>query len=297
MTFFSHSLRAILFLIAVLTVVPVGALELDGAGVMEEVFQRHRIAPYVYEEQTMVLLDGRGDGEERTRDVRHLRRYTRANGDGSLKHMMIFDRPEEIRGSGFLIHKSPDGEARATLYLPALKKKFQSVAQGGGRGGRFMGTDFALEDLVGEDPAAFRYVRAEDLQSDEIDYFVIDVFPQTERAKRMSAYGRRRHLVRRDNFYIARTDYFDRSDRFVKTRTHHNMKQVKGDLWRAESILMDHPGANHKSLIRVERRVFSPAYVPDHIFTRAWLAQNRLYDPDRLPPPSPPGSAARVPAE
>jgi hypothetical protein len=40
-------------------------------------------------------------------------------------------------------------------------------------------------------------------------------------------------------------------------------------------ILMEDFGERHRTLLKVERRVFSPDYVPAEIFSRQWLVEGR----------------------
>jgi len=40
-------------------------------------------------------------------------------------------------------------------------------------------------------------------------------------------------------------------------------------------ILMEDFRARHRTLLKVERRVFSPDYAPAGIFSRQWLAEGR----------------------
>ncbi|MFH1487459.1 MAG: outer membrane lipoprotein-sorting protein, partial [Pseudomonadota bacterium] len=85
----------------------------------------------------------------------------------------------------------------------------------------------------------------------------------------------RRHFVRQDNFFVIRTDFFDRRGRFFKRLTQHDLKRVDGDMWRADMILMEDQKERHKTLIKIDRRVFSHDYVPSEMFTPEWLLENR----------------------
>lgn len=66
----------------------------DGLAVMQESQRRHDLYPYVFEEQTMVLVDRHGN-----RNTRKLRRYSRVEADGTVRLLLAFDYPPEIRGS------------------------------------------------------------------------------------------------------------------------------------------------------------------------------------------------------
>ena len=82
--------------------------ELDGAAIMAEQVRRHQQFPYVYEEQTMVLIDETGH-----RRVRKARRYMRVEKDLSVKFLLVFLDPEEIRGVALLARRTSVGVMRS----------------------------------------------------------------------------------------------------------------------------------------------------------------------------------------
>ena len=66
------------------------APEMDGAAIMAEHLRRHEQFPYIYEQQTMVLVDSAGK-----RQVRRVRRYMRVEPDLAVKFLMVFMEPKE----------------------------------------------------------------------------------------------------------------------------------------------------------------------------------------------------------
>jgi hypothetical protein len=249
---------------------PVRANEIwTGRRIMDEVFKRHEMFPYVFEEQTLIMMDRAGN-----RDVRKARRFSRVEKDETVKFLLVFDNPSEIRGVALLAIRHHDGPVESMIYLPAFGKRLKSSI-GKSRGTNFLGTDFALEDLAAEVLSDFRYVRKADQKINKIDHFVVEAFPQDKEIERITGYGLRRHFIRQDIFFIIRTDYYDRSGRFFKSQTGHDLKRVDGDMWRANMILMENHKDRHNTLIKIDRRVFSHDYVPPEIFTSKWLLENR----------------------
>ena len=53
---------------------------------MDESFKRHKLFPYVFEEQTMILIDNAGN-----RETRKLRRFSRMEDSGTVKYLFVFD--------------------------------------------------------------------------------------------------------------------------------------------------------------------------------------------------------------
>ena len=84
--------------------------ETTGAEIMEEVDKRHQQFPYIYEEQSIVLVDRHGD-----RDTRKARRYSRVEEDGTVRFLLLFDYPQEVKGVALLANREPDG--RTNKYI------------------------------------------------------------------------------------------------------------------------------------------------------------------------------------
>ncbi len=240
-----------------------------GPRIMDEVFKRHQLYPHVFEDQTMILIDGAGN-----RDVRKMRRFSRVEKNGAIKYLLVFDNPMEVRGVALLSIRHSSGRMEGGVYLPAFGNKFKSNT-GESTDGHFLGTDFAIEDLTAEVLSDFRYVRTEDLNFNNTNYFVVDAFPQDKKVENSTGYSLRRHFIHPDNFFIVRTDFYDRRGRFFKRLTHHDLKRVTGNMWRPNMILMENLKERHKTLIKVDRRVFSHDYVPAKMFTTEWILGNR----------------------
>lgn len=240
---------------------------LSGQQLMEKVYERHQQFPYVYEEQSMVLEDRRGK-----RDTRRAKRYTRLGADGSIKFLLLFEYPEDIRGVAVLAERDAQGRIDKRIYLPALGETMLDSA-GDATSTSFLGTDFTVESLTGEDLSAYRYQRREDQLLDGIAYHVVDVFP-LEKKK----YALRRHYIRKDNLYITLTRHLDRQGRVSHVQSHHDLRAVDGDMWRADMILMVDKKEQHQSLIKISKRIFSSDYVPSEVFTETWLYENYPYE-------------------
>lgn len=242
---------------------PADMSEWSGRQLMEQVYRRHRQYPYVYEEQSVVLQDRDGH-----RETRLARRYSRIETDGTVKFLLIFTAPREVRGVSLLARRETGGDIYKAVYLPAFGRSLiQSSSAAAGE--NFLGTDFTLEDLTGEDPDAYRYLRRRNTRLDGVEYCVVDVYARG--ADPVSARALRRHFILRDNLFPVRTDYFDGLGRLRRQLTRHDLQRVDGDMWRANMILMQDLGEGHQTLIKIDRRVYSRDYVPAEMFTANWL--------------------------
>jgi hypothetical protein len=258
-----------------------GAVQADdpwtGPRIMMEVSRRHEPFPYRYEELTMILMDRAGN-----RDVRKARHFSRVEEDGSARFLLVFDTPPEVRGVALAGTGHASGPWEWQIYLPALGKRLLSY-DGRAGSGRFLGTDFTVTDLRAEALSDFRYVRAADQKIDLAACYVIEAVPRDREVERATGYSLRRHFVRQDNFFIVRTDYYGRLNRFFKRRTFRDLKRVDGDTWHADMILMENIRERHMTLIKTDRRVFSRDYVPPEMFTSSWLLENRhIEDSERI---------------
>ncbi len=247
----------------------------SGLELMEAVYTRHQQYPWVYEEQSMIMIDQRGN-----KNTRKLRRYSRVNEEGHSDFLLLFDSPQEVKGVALLANRDAAGETRQSFYLPAFGPDFIRAASDDSsqQQDNFLGTDYSIDNLVGEVLDAYRHERAEDFSLADIDYYVVDVFNLDSREKPV-----RRHYIRKDNLFITRTDHYDDIGRLKKRQTQHDLTNVQGDMWRANMMMMESRVLDHRTIIKVDRRIFSADYVPEEVFTREWLMVNQkplMQEPD-----------------
>jgi hypothetical protein len=240
--------------------------ETTGAEIMEEVYKRHQQFPFIYEEQSMVMEDRNGD-----RNTRKARRYSRVEEDGTVKFLLLFDYPQEVKGVALLANRDPDGKTSKYIYLPAYGEQLIESA-GESSGDYFLGTDFSVENLTGEILSEHHYERGEDREVEKVKYFVLDVYKANNKDLKL-----RRHFVQKHNLYITLTHHFDKHGRISRIQSHHDLKAVASNMWRANMILMENKKTQHQSLIKTLRRVFSHDYVPAEVFTTEWLFANYPY--------------------
>ena len=275
-----HRPRQIFFLLLILITSSLGAQEhpdeifdeASGLKIMQEVHKRHQQFAFVYEEQSMVMIDRNGH-----RDTRKLKRYSRVEDDGTVKFLLLFDSPAEISGVALLASRDESGKTTKYVYLPALGEQLiESVSSG--MDGNFLGTDFSIENITGEILDDYIYVRRPDKKINYVEYFVVDVYRMEEGlAENMLPADKqalRRHSISKNNFYITKTEYFDRQGKVYKKQSHHDLREVDGEMWRADMILMEDSREDHRSLIKINRRIFSRDYVSAEIFTADWLFKN-----------------------
>ena len=129
---------------AVLTASAVLATEtartiLDRAKALEEGERKWRDR----HERVKLTISG-GVGSDRIRELDIFEQKT-PGGDPHQKQLLVFRSPAEVQGTAFLAHLHRGRAAEQWLYLPALKRTRQIVAQM--RTESFVGTDLSNKDL------------------------------------------------------------------------------------------------------------------------------------------------------
>ena len=251
----------------------------NGLTLMEAVYERHQQYPWVYERQSMIMIDQFGQ-----KNTRKLRRYSRVDEDGNSNFLLLFDTPIDVKGVALLAHRSFEGESTQSFYLPAFGNAFITSQTTGDaqQDENFLGTDYSIQNLVGEILDEHRYQRRPDEVIDETAYYVVDSF----RADQTSGHPPARHYIRKDNLFIDRTDHFDALGRLRKRQTQHDLVNVHGDMWRANMMMMENLKLDHRTVIKIDERVFSADYVPEEVFTRNWIMNNQPFaEPEQAPAP------------
>ena len=240
----------------------------DGSGIMDRVRAHRPQACCIYQELTMILSDAAGE-----RGVRKIRWYEHREADGSSRLLLVFVAPADVRGAAVLAMRDAAGGARGEVYLPALGRPLDLVA---GTAGAMplVGSDIRLGDLLSEAPRDFLYAREADAEIDRSMHYVVRATPLKSAAQRTGG-GARRYYVRKGDYFLVRIDFLDPHGALARRQSFRDPKQVETGIWQADMILMEDFGERHRTLIKVERRVFSPEYVPAEIFSRQWLLEER----------------------
>ncbi len=181
---------------------------------------------------TMILRNSHGD--ESTRELRI--RYLEQEDDGD-KSLVVFDRPNDVKGTALVTftHKTePDDQ---WLYLPALKRVKRISS--GNKSGPFMGSEFAYEDLSSQEIEKHTYTYLRDEALDGLLCFVIERVPVDPE----SGYTREVVWIDQDEYRIQKVDFYDRKNALLKTLTVKGYKQYLGKYWRAGELNM----VNHQT--------------------------------------------------
>jgi len=240
------------------------AEELTGKKIIEEVRQRHA-RPVEFEIQRLTLTDKNG-----TEQVRSLKRYSRTVGPGEQRYLMVFHSPKTIRGAAIVTWKRRFKKDGQWLYLPANGGKPVRVLEGN-KTNFVMGTDFTGEDLSFENPDDLEFERQTDEVIDGDSHYVVDVTAKDKTLKQETGYKFRRLWIDKKNYFVMRTDYYDRRGKLVKRQTASDVKKIEDDMWRATVQVMENFEKKHKTQVEVLERDFDVSSVPVDIFFQRTL--------------------------
>src|SRR5262245_18954686 len=171
--------------------------------------QKHRQVQRVKDEEEQLLL--RLVSKSGAVKERRVVRYT-LNGASDLNKILIrFLAPRDVENTALLTWEAKDGHDDQWLYLPATRNAKRIAAAG--KKNRFMGTDFAYEDLRPENLAAHTYRATGDETLDGQECWVIESVPANERQASDTGYSKRRLWVRKDNYTLVKLEYYDKQRR------------------------------------------------------------------------------------
>jgi uncharacterized protein YrzB (UPF0473 family) len=240
---------------------------LNGKAIIDEVSKRHN-ANYEFEIQKMILIDKKGNEESRS-----LRRYSRKDKNDLFKYLLVFDKPKGVKGVALLTWQNKDKDDDQWMYLPALSK-VKRIAKGGNKN-YFMGTDYAFEDLVSENKNKFKYEKQNDVTLDGNDCYVINVYPNTKQMKKASGYKYRTLYIRKDIFFTIQIDYYNKRGKHIKQQKLFDIEQIKGQMYRAKTAIMDNFKEKHKTKIIILNRKLSKKSVPAKFFKQRYIKSGR----------------------
>ena len=262
MRFRCRALAVLTLVVTSLSSVP--AWGQSGAEIMQKERTLHRLKDE--EERQVLRLVSKGGATKERRIVR----WTMAGAGGLDKILVRFLAPRDVENTGLLTWEGKDGNDDQWLYLPAVKKPKRIAASG--KKNRFMGTDYAYEDLRPESTAANTYALAGTETVDGHECFVIEAKPATERFAADTGYSRRRLWIRKDSYATIKREFYDKQGKLEKVEVSRKLVNVKGSAWRANEIEMRDVQNGTTTVIAVESRVVDRG-LTDDFFTEAELTR------------------------
>lgn len=219
----------------------------DARDLMQTSVQRHAPAPYVYEEQTLVL-----SGSGRGYSVRTLKHYVRRDNSG-IRNLLVVTTPVDSYGMSMFVGRDPGGFGRRGA------KPSSSV----------LGSDFVVSDLEDEQTDEFHYEMMPDQNVEQVRHFVIRAVPVDNARMTTTSATERLIFLREDNLFVSRIDYRDAQGNLARRQSFRDPQVDDTGAWRANMILMENCRDGQRTLLKIDRRVHSPDYVPLSVFAGA----------------------------
>lgn len=191
-------------------------------------------------ELEMVLRNAAGKESRRTLKIATLEVEDEDVGDKSL---VVFDNPNDIKGTALLSHANildPDDQ---WLFLPALKrvKRISSA----NKSGPFVGSEFAFEDFTALELNKYDYTW---LREEDADGATTDVIERRPRYDN-SGYTRQVSWVDRDIYQVRKVEFYDRRGDLLKTLTLSDYREYDG-VWRSHTFeMVNHQTGKSTSLL------------------------------------------------
>lgn len=182
----------------------------------------------------MVMILRNKHGQESKRKIRI--RTLEVEGDGD-KSMSMFDSPRDVKGTAFLSFThalKPDDQ---WLYLPALKRVKRISSSN--KSGKFMGSEFAYEDLTSQEVAKYKYKYLRDEDVDGRKTMVMERYPQYKH----SGYTRQVVWVDAEMWQPLKLVFYDRKNALLKTLTMSEYNKYLEKYWRPNFMAM----VNHQT--------------------------------------------------
>ncbi len=183
---------------------------------------------------------------------------------GTDKMLIRFTRPEDIRGTSFLVWEHEGKDDERFLFLPALGRTRRITSSE--KTDSFAGTDFTYEDISGHELEDFTYRLLGDstLASGETCY-ILESTPVGEDFD----YARSVTLVDRESFLPMNAEYIDSKGR-VSRRFQLIRKERIDGIWTMMEMSMADLDSDHRTDIVITEVRYN-AGVDDRLFTRREL--------------------------
>ncbi len=163
----------------------------------------------------MMIVDAQG-GKQMRQFV--IYRQDMADG-GDQNFLVVFSRPNDVKGTVFLVHKKAEGDDDRWLYLPALDLE-KRIAASDNRSS-FVGSDFFYEDVSGRHPAA----DVHEITDKDADFYHIKSTPKDAKAVEFSHYTMK---IDKKTFLPMAVNYYDASGKLYRSVEVLKVEQVQG---------------------------------------------------------------------
>jgi len=223
------------------------AAEPDAFKLMKKSDDRHRLPS---EQIDVKMFLQKAGAEPSARKMRQIVAQDDKIGDRSW---IRFEAPTNIKGTTFLsVEDLAKDEDEQWLYLPAFRKTRRIGSAE--LGDRFVGSDIYFEDLKRRhvEDYSYKHIKVEKYQGQAC--WIIEMAPKSPKVKKESPYGKSHVWLRKDNLLAVRYRIFDKRMKPLKEIILEDVKNVTGDVWRADKTTLKDIQRKHRTILVVEKR-------------------------------------------
>ena len=202
------------------------AQDLTGKQIVEKMRDREEAKTTIMQVK-MTIFDKHGD--QRVRSVINRMKDYSTGG----KTAVTFIKPDDVKGTKFLVVENKKGDDDQLLYMPALKKVRRISSQQ--KSGKFMGTDFSYADLQSHDPDKGAHEKLGEEAVDGNDCYKVRTTPNDPDDYE---YSKIIYWVRKDNFIPVKGEFYDKKGELLKVLTVSGMEKDAKGHWVVKDTVM-----------------------------------------------------------
>ena len=217
-------------------------------------------------QSTVNLTITEKNGSVRTRKLNMI---TKSYDDGTIKRMVKFLDPADVRGTAMLIIDSKDAQDDMWIYLPALKKTRRIVSTEKGKS--FMSSDFSNADMSSGSNADFKIRHLP--ESGKTDTWIIENVPVSDDKADEYGFSKKVTYLEKSSLKTKKIDFYNFDGELFKTIEIVATQPLTG---KEGYVMTDMLARNHlngrSSRVKFDQ-VNTTASIPDNTFLADNLAR------------------------
>jgi len=195
--------------------------------------------------------------------LRKTRNLTLERPDGKDYNLIQFLEPADVRNTSLLTHQDPKENDAQWLFLPELRRVKKISSQN--KSGAFMGSEFAYEDISGNNLDKFSYTRLgeADLAGEKCD--LIEKKPLYEN----SGYTKIKTWISKSRSLVLRQEFTDRKNTLLKVQVFESYREFPNGVWLPQKITMANLQTGKKSILEFKERQLKVGLKPTDFTTES----------------------------
>jgi outer membrane lipoprotein-sorting protein len=207
----------------------------------------------------MTMVDKKG--KEREREFTMLR-LDQEEG-GKQMYYTYFKKPSDVSRLTFMVHKTPDGNDKRWIYVPAVDLVKPISADD--KNSSFVGSDFTYEDVSGRHWSEDNHKLLEDSELDGKPVYVIESVPKEP----YDGFARKVSYIDKANYLPLKEEYFDDKGNMIRIFRAEKIEDVDGILTVTVRSMEDLKKGS-KTTVTFSDIKYNQGLTPD-IFTERYL--------------------------